>query len=156
MAQYDVTYNCGHTGSLDLYGKQTERTRKLNWLETINCNPCKNKNQANDPIIMSLHTDGQTTDAEGNLLAQIAITGGTRPYDNIIKSYGFNWTDITEGALSLMSAYTLCQGWTTLVRFDLIMDDATESSKSIHELAAKLNTTLTIDIDSINGSLVYR
>lgn len=33
MAKYDVTYACGHPGTVDLYGKGSERERKLAWME---------------------------------------------------------------------------------------------------------------------------
>ena len=156
MAQYDVTYNCGHTASINVVGKQADKTRKLNWLESINCSKCNHKNHEDDPIVMSLHTDGLTTDAEGNLLAQIAITGGTRLHKELIKSHGFSWSEIIEGVLSSITSHACKQGWTTFVAFDIIMDDTNEISKSLHELAAKLNTTLTIDINPIEANLAHR
>ena len=33
MGKYDVTYSCGHTGTVDLFGKNTERERKIAWME---------------------------------------------------------------------------------------------------------------------------
>lgn len=36
MAKYDVTYACGHTETVDLYGKTSERERKIEWMEN-NC-----------------------------------------------------------------------------------------------------------------------
>jgi hypothetical protein len=33
MAKYDVTYSCGHSDTIQLYGPNKERTRKIEWLE---------------------------------------------------------------------------------------------------------------------------
>ena len=32
MAKYDVTYACGHTETVNLYGKTSERERKIYWM----------------------------------------------------------------------------------------------------------------------------
>lgn len=33
MAWYDVTYSCGHEGRVQLYGKEADRQRKIEWYE---------------------------------------------------------------------------------------------------------------------------
>lgn len=33
MAKYDVTYACGHTETVELFGKTSERERKIEWME---------------------------------------------------------------------------------------------------------------------------
>lgn len=33
MAKYDVTYTCGHTETVELFGKTSERERKIEWME---------------------------------------------------------------------------------------------------------------------------
>ena len=32
--KYDVTYSCGHTDTVELFGKTEDRDRKLHWMET--------------------------------------------------------------------------------------------------------------------------
>lgn len=32
--KYDVTYSCGHTATVELFGKTEDRERKLHWMET--------------------------------------------------------------------------------------------------------------------------
>lgn len=39
--KYEVTYACGHTGEVNLYGKGEERERKLEWLKTQLCPACE-------------------------------------------------------------------------------------------------------------------
>ncbi|MFZ5746559.1 MAG: hypothetical protein ACOY45_02750 [Pseudomonadota bacterium] len=40
MAKYDVQHICGHTVSHQLFGKEIERTRKIEWLKTTDCPDC--------------------------------------------------------------------------------------------------------------------
>lgn len=40
MAKYQVTYACGHTDTIQLYGKETEREKRLAYLATIDCPNC--------------------------------------------------------------------------------------------------------------------
>lgn len=46
MAKYNVTYKCGHTVEVQLYGKESERQRKIAWYATINCHECEAKAHA--------------------------------------------------------------------------------------------------------------
>lgn len=41
MAKYNVDHTCGHQEEYQLYGKHTERDRKLAWLATQPCNECR-------------------------------------------------------------------------------------------------------------------
>lgn len=40
--KYDITYTCGHTATVELYGPTQERERKIAWLESIECPDCCN------------------------------------------------------------------------------------------------------------------
>lgn len=46
MAKYNVTYKCNHEGTVELFGKTTDRERKLEWLETTLCPECYARQQA--------------------------------------------------------------------------------------------------------------
>ena len=37
MAKYQVTYACGHTDTIQLYGKEADREKRLAYLATIDC-----------------------------------------------------------------------------------------------------------------------
>lgn len=41
MAKYDVTYACGHSTEVQLYGPGKERTRRMDWMRTQECPACK-------------------------------------------------------------------------------------------------------------------
>ena len=43
---YDITYSCGHAGTVELYGKTSERESKIRWYETTAvCPECYKKQQ---------------------------------------------------------------------------------------------------------------
>lgn len=46
MAKYTVTYKCGHTAEVQLYGKESERQSKIQWYSTIDCPECEAKKHA--------------------------------------------------------------------------------------------------------------
>ena len=47
MAKYQITYSCGHEGEIQLFGKMTERDRKIKWLESEGlCPECYKAKQA--------------------------------------------------------------------------------------------------------------
>lgn len=44
MAKYNVTFSCGHTAKVDLFGKNIERQRRIKYFETYEiCPECKEK-----------------------------------------------------------------------------------------------------------------
>lgn len=45
MAKYQVTYACGHTDTIQLYGKVSDREKRLAYLATIDCPDCYRNKQ---------------------------------------------------------------------------------------------------------------
>lgn len=44
MAKYDVRFSCGHTETIQLFKKETERKRRIEWLEKYGiCSECYRK-----------------------------------------------------------------------------------------------------------------
>lgn len=43
MAKYEVTYSCGHSDTVQLFGKNEERERKLKWMANSLCPECYKK-----------------------------------------------------------------------------------------------------------------
>lgn len=46
MAKYDVKHACGHEGTVELFGKTTDRMKKIEWMETTLCPECFARQQA--------------------------------------------------------------------------------------------------------------
>lgn len=40
MAQYTINHTCGHTETARLFGKTTEREKRISWLESRKCTKC--------------------------------------------------------------------------------------------------------------------
>lgn len=44
MAKYDITYTCGHKGTVELFGRSKDRERKFTWLKnSCKCPECEQK-----------------------------------------------------------------------------------------------------------------
>ena len=41
MAKYTITYACGHTATMQLFGKYADRDRKIAYYKTIDCPECQ-------------------------------------------------------------------------------------------------------------------
>ena len=39
--KYDINYSCGHMATVQLYGSEQERERKIEWLKTQTCPECQ-------------------------------------------------------------------------------------------------------------------
>lgn len=106
MAKYDVTYSCGHTGTIELYGPGAERERKIAWIErNQTCSDCyRGAKQANpdapaiyvrvipghDPAIWRAEIARQQSKiarAEGDL----ARLADDEARDNAQRSAGIYW-----------------------------------------------------------------
>lgn len=49
MAKYQVTYKCGHTTEMQLFGKISDRENKIEWYRNnCDCPDCKRKNHAKE------------------------------------------------------------------------------------------------------------
>lgn len=46
MAKYDVTYKCNHEGTVELFGKATDRMSKIEWMQENLCPSCYARQQA--------------------------------------------------------------------------------------------------------------
>lgn len=41
MAKYEINHTCGHTSTVQLFGKCSERERKIEWMERQECPECR-------------------------------------------------------------------------------------------------------------------
>lgn len=46
MAKYTITYACGHTAEMQLYGKESDRQKRIAWYATIDCPDCETNEAA--------------------------------------------------------------------------------------------------------------
>ncbi len=68
MAKYDVTFSCGHTETVELFGKDVDRKRKIAWFEReCKCSVCQERESADLRAQRSetLAANGYTFDFDG-------------------------------------------------------------------------------------------
>ena len=46
MAKYEISHTCGHTRTVELFGKYEDRKRKIEWLESQECPECAKAREA--------------------------------------------------------------------------------------------------------------
>lgn len=39
--KYEITYTCGHTGTVDIFGPGINREKKIEWMKTCKCPECE-------------------------------------------------------------------------------------------------------------------
>ena len=115
MAKYTITHSCGHDSEEQLYGPTRDREGRIEWLSNRPCTACwrtaKRAEDATKPITLTVATNGLDKDAEGNVLAEIVLTGGTEPRKDAIKALGYVWGEPRGGILNMLSASAPGRAW---------------------------------------------
>ncbi|MBO5449823.1 MAG: hypothetical protein J5994_10940 [Ruminococcus sp.] len=92
--KYDITYSCGHTGTVELFGKSDDRHRRLEWLkENALCPECYKEQHKDDPVVVKVTPFGSVK-GTGEPVFLTEICGNTRPHKGAIKNIGFEWDGI--------------------------------------------------------------
>lgn len=77
MAKYDITFSCGHTGTIELFGKTSERERKINYFENHGlCAECRKAEKAS--LTDTLEQELDLPEIEGVSEKQIAYARSLR------------------------------------------------------------------------------
>lgn len=143
MAKYDVTFSCGHKGTVQLMGKTADRERKLaRYANNGLCPECykakKLAEEAEKPITIHITPMAAINSENGEPLFCIWLDGNTRPSKDAIKAAGFCW-DIVE--TDLLSE---ARGWQCKAERSEI-DDIVNAAKSLGGvLANDIENALTI------------
>lgn len=54
MAKYQITYKCGHLGTVQIFGPVAERDKKAGWIASKNCPECEELRRAEEHAAASL------------------------------------------------------------------------------------------------------
>lgn len=98
MAKYNITYSCGHEGCTELFGKVTERERKIKWYETKGLCPECYKQYMRDiekdmPLTLTVTTDSTYPDHPFTLI----WSGPTHDHKDEIKALGgYCWSECLD------------------------------------------------------------
>lgn len=163
MAWYTVNHSCGHEQRVQLYGKTSDRESKIEWMSRQDCPACwgakKREAEALKPIEMSIQMNGLDRDAQGHLITEVVLTGGTQPRKNEIKALGYKWTEVRGGAMNLLSAKKAEMAWVKTLRTLDLVDENSVAWQTIKSDAATLgvenvkNTMSVIDLEMARQSV---
>jgi hypothetical protein len=107
MSKYTIEYACGHQGDIQIFGGNSERQAKIEWMETRDCPECwkkaRQEEEAAKPITYNIYCNGFIKDESGYPLIEIAITGGSYVYREKIKEMGYRYGEIHGGFLDMFS-----------------------------------------------------
>ena len=141
MAQYTYPYRCGHgSGTVRLYGKESERQRKLAWYaNTFVCLECYKKQKAEEdaaaPKTASLHLA-----VHGGAYQSIQVHGQLAANKEALKQLGYRWGDDLDGGLLafLRTPKRALQKWTLVESIDDIKRTAKQWADELAELGYKI------------------
>lgn len=130
MAKYIVNYSCGHgKHEVQLVGKETERERKIEWMETsMSCPECfkaeqEKKNKAMGVVVAF----GTTINPESTKIA-VSVVGDTTPIKETLKTLGYTYGELQggRGIMGLFDTSKAPWGWQKFVEFVDIQAAAAE------------------------------
>ena len=99
MAKYTVTMACGHEETIELFGKNSERERKIQYYESKGvCKECYKKQIATKESEQGLEFHVSIlpyiNEDNGSIMVSVWFDGNTRPYEDEIKSLGgYTWRE---------------------------------------------------------------
>ena len=121
MAKYQVTYACGHTDTIQLYGKVSDREKRLAYLATIDCPDCYHNKQLQAAKAQTAGLpDLQGSDKQINWATQIRaeVFAALDKYSKLIEA---DQTAREQGKIvarkmfadfrAAMTAHTDCRFW---------------------------------------------
>lgn len=135
MAKYTIKMSCGHEQEVSLFGKSTERERKIHYFETQGlCKECYKKKMDEmseaQPFTYNIGILPYINEENGEILLFAWFEGNVKPHKEQIKELGYKWQqkEKSENLFGLMYSNEMCWGKT----FDAKdLEEEIKRSKSI-------------------------
>lgn len=123
--KYTVTYSCGHTGTVQLYGKTEERERKIKYYEEYGlCPECykKQKQEENEKMgLLLCSTIEYELSGKGEIQVRLSFRGDTKPHKEEIKALGYRWTVLDD--TQILSTARPEMGWVKIVPHECLEEE---------------------------------
>ena len=123
--KYEVTYSCGHTGTVQLYGKTDERERKISYYKEYGlCSVCykKQKQEENEKMGLVLcNTIEYELSGKGEIQVRLSFRGDTKPHKEEIKALGYRWTVLDD--TQILSTTRPEMGWVKIVPYKCLEEE---------------------------------
>jgi hypothetical protein len=104
MAKYTINHTCGHSVEIQLFGKMDDRYRRIEWLETQECDECR-RAKANAAAAAAKETRG-LTDLKGSE-KQVA-------WANTIREQAYKALDWLAPFSTIEGLKVLMEGWSNM------------------------------------------
>lgn len=145
MAKYNITYSCGHEGTVQLFGKSEERERKIKYYEEFGlCTECYKKQKQEENAKLGFLIGGSVADTlseKGEIQICLSFAGDTLPHKEEIKALGYRWTAVDASQMAYMHKPDM--GWVKVIPYECLEEEkekafaigAKEAEVSDRELA---------------------
>jgi len=100
MGKYIINYACGHTGEIQLFGKISERERKVEWLESQLCPECAKKEYMakvmadETPVTIKVSLATANLSNNNKIIINAIAEGGTYKEKENLKALGFRFGEL--------------------------------------------------------------
>lgn len=118
MAKYTITYKCGHTAEVQLYGKYEDREKKVAYYATTDCPECRAREaaaKAKDDGLAELTGSPKQVSWASDIRAE-KLADAEQLAEKVTRN-----KDMFDGAINKMKAETSASWWIDR-RDDTIMD----------------------------------
>ena len=125
MAKYNITYSCGHEGTVQLLGKSEERERKIKYYEEFGlCTECYKKQKQEENAKLGFLIGGSVADTlseKGEIQICLSFAGDTLPHKEEIKALGYRWTAVDASQMAYMRKPDM--GWVKVVPYEHLEEE---------------------------------
>lgn len=153
MAQYTVLMSCGHEDTVYLFGKGSERERKIKGFEAYGlCKACYKKKMEEkakaEGLVFNATVLPWIDDKNGNIKLNVWFSGDTKPHKDDIKAIGGYYWNERETTEDEIEGERLLLCWNKVIN----MDDLEEEI----EKAISIGATKTVSKEDLFKTLYYR
>ena len=131
MAKYTITMSCGHEDTVELFGKEKERDRKIDYFKSSGlCKECYKKKMEEEAkkegFIFNATVLPYIDQEDGSIMLSVWFSGNTKPYKDDIKSLGnYRWS-VRESANDWYSlSTTMC--WNKIIKLNDLQEEITKA-----------------------------
>lgn len=133
MAKYNITYSCGHEGTVQLFGKSEERERKIKYYEEFGlCTECYKKQKQEENAKLGFLIGGSVADTlseKGEIQICLSFAGDTLPHKEEIKALGYRWTAVDASQMAYMHKPDM--GWVKVVPYEHLEEEKEKALQSV-------------------------
>lgn len=133
MAQYHITFGCGHEGVVYLTGKGSDRERKIEYFKEYGlCKECYKKKMEDQAETEGFHFNATVLPdidpKDGSIQLRVWFSGNTKPHKDAIKDLGgYIWGErMAANDYFSTSKPPMC--WSKVIKFDDLPEETVKAA----------------------------